>query len=252
MLNIRNFFKKNLPGNLKSTDFQDNKNPCTAAENSTYLNNRIGQIYGDDLIRLQLLYESWVIKESWLIMDEAIPLLAGFDPAVESNHEQEVKTSLDEIWKHAKHCVEQELLQVINREEAPEKWRARPVDIYRWARTSRIQLPGIFANLMEFISSTIKHAVKHDEASVHNDHADFTAMKFDNDRERVLGVALAVLAAYPEKCRNSKGKVKTDKIINLINEKAAYWSGEQKIEMSPVAMKDLINKWLNTVYLQID
>lgn len=214
------------------------------------LNDRLGKIYGDELIKLQLLYENWVTKETWLIKDEAMPLLMALSPEEKIENNNEINETLNDMWLHARSCVEQGLLKVINRNDVPEKWRSHPLDIYRWAKISRIKFPDVFASLMEFISNTVLltdagKQVEHDNIS------GAAVLKFDQDREKVLGMALAILAAYPDQCRNNKGRIKADKIINIINEKGMHWVDKEP-DMSSVAMKDLINKWLNTVTMEKD
>ncbi len=43
-------------------------------------NQRLQNIHGREKIDLQMLYEKWVVKDSWLLKHEALPLLFGIDP----------------------------------------------------------------------------------------------------------------------------------------------------------------------------
>jgi hypothetical protein len=211
------------------------------------LNQRLQDIYGQEKIDLQILYEKWVVKDTWLLKHEALPLLSGIDP--ERNDAQlqpELLNNINQLWIHSKDCVEQGLLKVINQEQADENWRVSPLDIYRWARISRMELPDVFTRVMEFISKTVKQPdlqpVSKDKSGI-----DYDPVKFDENREKVLGIALALLAAYPEKCKDSLGQVKADRIVNLIIEKSESWLVNEPQDFSTTAIRDLINKWLNTL-----
>lgn len=254
MFKIRNLFEnlRKIQSGFASVDPEIKCQPKNDHYNGKNFNKRLGDIYGDELLQLQLLYENWVTKDTWLIKDEALPLLTASDPEKGVEYDSEKDNLLNEIWPHARRCVEQGLLKVINREEVPENWRSQPLEIYRWAKISRIPFPDVLASLMEFVATTVKYADENDEQINCQNNTDMITMKFDQERERVLGMALAILAAYPEKCRNSKGSVKADKIINIINQKGTHWLGNEELVMSSTAMKDLINKWLNTTTMQID
>jgi hypothetical protein len=240
---IKKLFGKQGASNIASSLLQQ---PVDCNQNSG-INQRLENIYGRNRIEQQMLYEKWIVKESWLLKHEALPLLFGLNPetGIRSLPEQ-LQNDINQLWDHAKNCVEQGLLKVMNREQNNEEWRATPLDIYRWARISRMELPDAFIMLMEYVSKTIKQPDTRYK-STGADSADDGYIKFDENREKLLGIALALLAAYPEKCRNSRGKVKVDKIVSLINENGSFWLGDEKLELSSTAMRDLIGKWLNTL-----
>jgi len=211
------------------------------------LNQRLQNIYGQEKIDLQMLYEKWVVKDSWLLKQEALPLLFGIDPESDITILQpELLENFNQLWCHSKDCVEQGLLKVINREQGNENWRANPLDIYRWARVSRMELPDVFNSVMEFVTKSIKQQelqpVSRDESNIDDGY-----IRFDENREKVLGIALALLAAYPEKCKNGRGQVQVDKIVSLIYEKGEFWLGNEALDLSSTVVRDLISKWLNTL-----
>lgn len=212
------------------------------------INQQLENIYGREKIELQILYENWVVKDTWLLKHEAMPLLLGVNP--ESNIKSlpsDVQNNIEQLWVHAKNCVDQGLLRLINPEKDWKDWRVNPLDIYRWARVSRIDLPDVFSTLMEFVSNTIKQPELPQKSYSDTENNENGCENFDQNREKVLGIALALLAAYPEKCTNSRGKVKVDKIVNLINEKGEFWLGNETLDLSTVAIRDLIGKWLDTL-----
>lgn len=211
------------------------------------LNQRLQNIYGREKIDLQMLYEQWVVKDSWLLKHEALPLLFGIDP--ESNTrllQPDLLNNINQLWRHSKNCVEQGLLKVFNQEQVDENWRVSPLDIYRWARISRMELPDVFNRVMEFVSKTIKQP-ELQPASQDDSNIDYGYIKFDENREKVLGIALALLAACPEICKNNRGQVRVDKIVSLIYEKGEFWLGNESLGLSTTAIRDLISKWLNTL-----
>lgn len=211
------------------------------------INQRLADIYGEETFRLQSLYEKQVVRDSWLLKDEAIWLISGMDPEHASEVDEETRIKINGLWQHARKCVEEELLDVVNREQEPELWEVRPVDIYQWARVGRVDLPEVFSNLMGFVTKSIKPAKPTADAGNTGTGFDKKAYEFDRDREAVLGMALAVLAAFPEQCKSSSGRVRADRIASIIREKEKFWLGDTQISMSSTAVRDLINKWLATV-----
>lgn len=198
------------------------------------INQRMEEIYGQDLIKLQLLYEKWVMKGDWRLKDEALLLLLAIDPENKSNpSEIEQNKIYNELWSHAMDCVEQGLLKVINHEQPPEEWRVRPVDVYQWSKISRIETPEPLGRLMEFVVNSVK--------------SDKSSVEFDKNRENILGMALAVLAASPERCKNDMGQITVERILKIIEEKSHFWPDNDKPDAPLSGYRDLINKWLTTV-----
>ena len=167
-------------------------------------------------------------------------------------HRSDNKQEHNDLWEHAKKCVEQKLLPVSNRDNPPETWEVSPFDLYCWASVSRIIIPDQLARLIEFVIHTIKQPaaeIKSTEgknnynSGGNHGHSE----TFQNQREQVLGAALAILARYPEKCKNSKGRIRSELIVNLINEKGDVWFGDKKLLLSSAAMQDLLDKFLKTI-----
>ena len=52
----------------------------SSSDTDNDLRQREKELFGEDRVRLQRLYEKWVVKETWLLHDEAIPLLLAIDP----------------------------------------------------------------------------------------------------------------------------------------------------------------------------
>jgi len=219
-------------------EYKTSENPVTKD-----IRQRELELFGEEKINQQRLYEKWVVKDTWRLLSEALPLLSGFDPDNTHlhNNSEIYKNKLNEHWSHAKQCVEQGLLPVINRDNKAEDWQVHPIDVYRWARISRIGVPETLASLMEFIFKTVKKTVIYNNS--HNEEDKFR----NSDGEYVLGMALAILASTPERCRNEQGRIAADKIVEIINEKGEFWLGDHSLRISSDGMRDLINEWLKTV-----
>jgi len=202
-------------------------------------------VYGEDRITQQKLYEKWAVKPSWHLKNQAIPLLLSIDPEIYSTSSCDEVTELkyQDLWEHAQHCVEQGLLFIINRERPAEEWEAKPIDVYKWAAISRVELPVQLSALMEFVMMSLVST-----ANVDNDSLDNKKQKNDisyyKDKERILGAALAMFVTYPERCRNKKGLVSAENIVSLINENESVLFAEEIPGLSTTACIDLINKWI--------
>lgn len=208
---------------------------------------RLRAIHGEQALDLQLLYEKWAIKESWSLEYEAIPLLLGTDPEMSDQtvSNKEIENRKKELLNHATECISQNLLQAADTEKEISCWRVSPVEIYRWARVSRIELSSEFINLMDYLSSVVK--VNAGQNTVSNaDNGENSGDKFLKDREMVLGMALAIVATYPDACRNSRGRINVNQIMNIIEEKKSFWLGDYELQISDQAVRDLIQSWLDT------
>ena len=220
----------------------------TSSDTGNDLRQREKELFGEDRVKLQRLFEKWVVRESWLLHDEAIPLLLGIDPeSRERFRDNENETGMDvrEMGEHARHCIEQGLLPVINMESPEKEWRVKPVEVYKWAAVSRVELPEQLTMLMEFLQKAISEN-RPATASLKTG-MDPHIERYDNDKEKVLGTALAILAANPDRYRKENGAVSAEKIVQIISEKGNFWFGDDPPGMTPAAMTDLINRWLRTI-----
>ena len=203
-------------------------------------------VYGEDRITQQKLYEKWAVKPSWHLKNQAIPLLLSMDPEEysTSSRDEYSEQKYQDLWEHAQHCVEQGLLFVLNREHPADEWKAKPIDVYKWAAISRVELPLELSTLMEFVMMTLVSTENIDNDSLDNKKQN--DITYDKDRERILGAALAMLVTYPERCKNKKGRVSAENILSLIDENESVLFGEEIPGLSPTAGIDLINKWIKT------
>ena len=90
----------------------------------------------EDTFALQRLYEKWVVKEEWLVNEEAIPLLLGTDPTTDfltSEYKQlqnRIQTAISEG----------DIKTVTGSTETSDHIKVQPAIIYQWAMTNRLTL----------------------------------------------------------------------------------------------------------------
>ena len=146
----------NILNKLKKRFGQDRKpavSPVTPT--NTSMTEKENQVFGEENLSRRRLYEKWACKDYWLLFDEAMPLLFGFDPAAELSKDDPLYENIQELAEHAGRCVEGKLLTVSNREQDRAEWQVRPVDLYRWATISGIEMPSELGDLMQFVAQTM-------------------------------------------------------------------------------------------------
>jgi len=239
---------KNILGRYKKSSNRKIYSNAKSADLSMGLSQREKAIYGEDKIKQQKLYEKWAVKTTWHLKDQAIPLLLSIDPEKysDSSYDKAAEHKYQDLWEHAQQCVEQDLLFVINRESPVEEWEAKPIDVYKWAAISRVDLPEQLSTLMEFVMMTLVHT--ENDALNSQDGKDQTDVSYNSSKEHILGAALAMLSSYPDQCVNKKGRMRAENIISLINENEIKLFGEKTPDLSSTAAIDLINKWIRTSY----
>jgi len=185
------------------------------------------------------------------LQTEGIPLLLGIDPDNDKSGvaTEDREAEINELWQHARHCVEHDLLSVMNPEHPPTEWRVVPAVLYQWASISRISMPPAFVNLIEFVVQTIKRTKLHENnTSISEpDLKQEKAYKILEHQKIVLGAAMALLGNRHVACINRNGKVNVTNVVNQIIEDEEIWFGEDKPLISHSAMQDLIKKYLNSI-----
>lgn len=188
---------------------------------------------GAKAMQQQLLYEYWLKRDTWLLRDEAAPLLLGLDPAQVDRNAPDIS----ELWEKMRLSVEQGHLAVYNRQAPVDSWSVAPDVIYRWAGNRDISLPEPFSILMEFILKTVKK-----DESVHvND--DNEALSFNAENEIILGAALAVVNAFPDACSKKDGGIDIRATVLQMHEHAEILFGVEEPEFSYERIYDLLKNW---------
>lgn len=235
---------KNILGQSNKSSKQNIYSNAESADVSLDMSQREKAIYGEDNIKQQKLYEKWTVKTSWHLKNQAIPLLLSMDPEkyLDVDFDEVTEKKYQDLWAHAQHCVDQGLLFVVNKENPADEWEAKPIDVYKWAAISRVELPEQLTALMEFVMTTLLSTVDISTGSPGENIQ--SEASYNSDKERILGAALAMLVAYPEQCMNKKGRVRAENIISLINKNGAELFAEETPDLSSIAAIDLINKWI--------
>lgn len=181
----------------------------------------------------QLLYEYWLKRDTWLLRDEAVPLLLGLDPA----RIELTATDITELWEQARSAAEEGELAVYNRQAPVESWSVAPEVVYRWAGNREIALPDPFSSLMEFILKTVQ---KDESVRIQDDSE---AVSFNAGNEVILGAALAVINAFPELCRKGDGSIDIRATILKMHEHAGVLFGSEEPELTYERIYDLLKNW---------
>ncbi len=247
-MNIINKLKTKLFGNTIET----HEVPEYVQTEQTVFQQKVKDVYGEDKLAQQKLYEKWSVKEHWNLKAEAIPVIMGYDPmTIEWKKDEALQKKMVELFQHAEHCIKQGMsLSVVDSGQNPDDWEVVPTEFYCWASVSRVDVPQQLSTLMEFVLSTIKQTtfVTDDKsAEPSSPEAANLSQNFNQQAEMILGASLVLLAKYPQECRDSKGKVKATNIVQLINKHQDAWFKDKNLDLSNSAKEDLINKWLSSL-----
>jgi hypothetical protein len=237
---------QNILGHTNKSSNRKIYSNAESADLSLDMSQREKAIYGEDNIKQQKLYEKWAVKTSWHLKSQGIPLLLSMDPDKysDSAFDETTEKKYQDLLEHAQHCVEQDLLVVLNRESPVDEWEVKPVDVYKWAAISRVQLPEQLTSLMEFVMMSLLSTVNtSNDTSGGNSQNEAS---YNSDKEHILGAALAMLVTYPDECTNKKGLVRAENIISLINKNESMLFADKVPVLSTTAAVDLINKWIKT------
>ena len=237
---------KNILGQSNISSNRKIYSNAESADLGLDMSQREKAIYGEDNIKQQKLYEKWAVKTSWHLKTQGIPLLLSMDPDKYSvtDLDETTEQKYQDLWEHAQHCVEQDLLVVLNRESPADEWEAKPVDVYKWAAISRVELPVQLTSLMEFVMMSLLSTVNTSSDSSGGNSQSEAA--YNSDKEHILGAALAMLATYPEECRNKKGRIRAENIVSLISKNESLLFVDKAPDLSATAAVDLVNKWIKT------
>ena len=218
----------------------------TGAHKTQNIGHRSQELYGEEKLQQQLLYEHWAVKNTWHLRTEALPLLLGMDPDKYKMNDNSLteEEAIKGLWCHAIQCIEHGLLLVTNKAQKADDWQVEPIAIYQWAVISRLQLPDPLVAIMDFVGRTIKKSPQPALPAETPDGGQLSSA-FDEEREKVLGMALAVLAAFPDGCRNAVGEIKAELMVGVCKEQFRVQG--QQLKLADGAMIDLIHKWLNVI-----
>ncbi len=243
--NISAYFRNiSLFGKSEMFENDQAKQWATNRDNSKSMRKKEMDIYGEERITQQKLYEKWVVKSSWDLHTEAIPLLLSIDPekySVSSLADGREEKYQD-LREHAQYCVGKGLLAVLNQEQPAEEWMVKPIDVYKWAIISQVEIPEQLLALMEFVMMSLVSAdnIKDDPSNKESHVKD----SLNRDKEHILGAALSMLVNYPECCKDEKGRVSAENILSLISENKSNLFEKEIPKLSTTVNIDIINHWI--------
>lgn len=188
-------------------------------------------------IDLQKLYELWLKKSEWSLLDEAIPLLYGHAPTGpgESANQKPDKSMQLLLEK----SVREGTLRLESGEEELSGARVKPEHIYSWAVKQKIAIPPEFSALMDFILKTVINESLEEELP----ERDASESSLSGN-EKVLGACLALLAKYGDDCRGKSGKVSLEKLLRLMDKEREKLFRGNEPQLSSVLIRDVVSQWL--------
>lgn len=90
------------------------------------------------------LYRKYSGLDTWLVKDEAIPLVLGFSPAAKSLISDKANSRLVQDVEGSK----QVSLQVFNGDAKLDKWRVKPRDFVLWTKSKGVKVPESLSCLL--------------------------------------------------------------------------------------------------------
>jgi len=205
-------------------------------------------------IEQQLLFEKWVKEDSWLLRDEALPLLLGAAPGEWAVFLQvpERQADADRLWSRLQECVRQSgSPRLVNSGSPVEQWRVSPADLHGWASSVRVPLPAAYDLLMSFIRKTVNADGAMPEASspfaLGQGKTPAGQTGTASAREEILGAALTMLANFPGDCRDGNGFAEGHRIASLILQRQAVLFAQGMPEMSEGEIGDLLDRWVRAL-----
>lgn len=217
------------------------------------------ELLGEDRVQRQRYYESWASRESWLIYEEALPLLTSHvSETGEQMHQTEGsqgnhRQNIESLWEHIQQCVKQGLPPaILNPADPPEAWRAEPVELYRWAVAARLSVPVELEALLAFISTVVKRETGQTDLRVQsraaNDEEDSTAAYLA--REQVLDAMLSLSLREILNLQVQDTESLRKKILHQIYQSSEILFDQPEPPLSRPAVHDLLDRSLEKAMLR--
>lgn len=210
------------------------------------------ELLGEDRVKRQRYYEAWACRESWLIYEEALPLLvndaeqAGSDDGTnDTGGEQD--SNINSLWEHIQQCVKQGLPpDIINPADPPESWRAEPVEIYRWAVAARQPIPDDLEGLLAFVSTAVKR-----DSGIIKPSAQGQSGESERDvdgrhlaREQVLDAMLCLALREIMNAQAIDADALRVRILDQLYNSAEFLFGQPEPPLTRPALHDLFDRSL--------
>lgn len=210
------------------------------------------ELLGEHRVKRQRYYEAWACRESWLIHEEALPLLvndagqAGSDDGTHDAGEAQV-SNINSLWEHIQQCVKQGLPPaILNPADPPESWRAEPVEIYRWAVAARQPIPDDLEGLLAFVSTAVKRDSGIIKATAQG-QAGASGLELDSGhlaREQVLDAMLCLALREILNTREIDADTLRGRILDQLYNSADFLFGQSEPPLTRPALHDLFDRSL--------
>lgn len=175
----------------------------------------------------QALYEAWLSRDRWQLVEEAVPLIVGVGP--DTWPQYVLQHELDqESAMFAAILAEDFGCQLDGAIDA--------TDLRDWSRRTGIALPSACDRLLDYIASVLPATPVPAPAAEQQAAA--------AEREVVLGAALALVTRFPAQCRDDNGFFDGQRIAGLMLEKAALWFPLEPPSMDRDAIAALLEGYL--------
>lgn len=167
---------------------------------------RPGVDLDDTSLETRQMIEHWLMRETWQIADEALPLIVGVAPRqwaefVNANGLATAATQAVAALRDDPGATGNDALD--------------PGAVQHWARRHHVRLPAALDEVLGFIARVLPSTPAAPGAA---DAAGVAA-----ERELVLGAALALVTRFPAQCRDPQGFFDGAAIADLMLQQAARW-----------------------------
>ncbi len=198
------------------------------------------------LVEQQMLYEKWLKRPAWNLRREAVPLLVGADPDAwpDALAAAAVADAERALWQAVADGGGPALKEAV---AEPAEWSVEPAAVWNWARACGHAPPAAFDALMQFIlrvmpvPSTARPAVA---VPLPGGWSSVELPPLGTAREQVLGAALAIVARWPEQCRDGNGFIDGGRIVERMRQQAAAWFDTPELPLPATEAVALIERWL--------
>lgn len=180
---------------------------------------------------LQLLYEHWVGEDAWPLASVALPLLIGVPPEDWPFH-------LDESEREsAALALEAEIAGALGVSgDAPVK----PLALRNWARGAGVALPAAAEQLLNFVATTVPRLAQEAQPVVTAD-----VVHPHNEREAVLGAALALVTRFTADCLDEEQMYDARRIARRMLLQSALWFPDGPPRMGEEGIVALIEPYIS-------
>jgi hypothetical protein len=177
--------------------------------------------------------------DSWLLLNEAIPLSMGIHPSHSDSIGITEYDMYKKVLKLARSSIGVSTL-ILNSTEKEKFWRVEPKEFSNWLIKKGFKL---FPPMHEIAKPNKKKANKSLNADLEPNPR---KERFAVVREQIFIAAIAVLANFREQCVGKNGEISPDSIYEIMNDKAQIWFENGELPLDDRTIIEHISKAINT------